>query len=179
MGPCGRIRINFYTLTPNFVVKLVFFTLIVTIVYKLMPRRPASKWDALIADNKINGSTFVRGQTAQLLINTSGCQLEKIEPFDARYPDTQKHFKVLPQEPCIAQPLTVFKDGVLRIDNITRRKYFPDVTRCHYKPFELEMATLNDIKYGPHTEMNMCAGNKIDHPQILVECTAAAGEEVY
>ncbi len=94
---------------------------------------------------RVNGTSIVKAEKVQLLINTSGCKLEKIEPWDPRYPDIKDYFKKEPREPCNGLPLTIFKDGVLEIDHVILKEHFKDVKRCYYKPFDIELPQLNEV----------------------------------
>ena len=55
----------------------------------------------------------------QLLINTTGCKLDFIAPFDERYPEIAKYYKKEDPTECITDkpPLSFMKDGTLHVSH--------------------------------------------------------------
>ena len=163
--------------TNDFVFRLAIFTLIVCFLYKTKYKGPETGWDHLHANTK---TVIAAGQNnGKLLINTTGCQMEQIDPFDERYPEIKKYFKVNPPQICNGKPLSTFQDGILRIDPIMHKTHFKEVIRCYYKPFSVEVDSFNTITYQKAIEIDMKNDNRVDHEWILVECSAGGGDVLY
>ena len=144
-------------------------------------RTEQSKWTVLFNTEITLNTTVTKlsNKNEVLLINSTGCKLEKIEPFDDRFPEIKKYFTKLNPTFCNGSALSKFEDGVLQIDQMLLRQKFAGVTSCYYKPFDIEMPNIDKVKYLPPVEIEIGRKMKIKHEWILVECTSENEEVLY
>ncbi len=83
-----------------------------------------------------------------------------------------------PPTQCDKKPLTTFHDGILRVDQKVHAELFKEVTQCSYKPFTVELKSVNEVTYSKAVEIDMKADNKITDQWILVECRATLGGDI-
>ncbi len=138
------------------------------------------KWSFLFNTEITLNTTFTKlsNKNGILLINSTGCQLEQIEPFDDRFPEIKKYFTKMNPATCNGSTLSMFENGVLQINPMLLRRKFANVTSCYYKPFDIELPSVDEVKYLPPVEIEIGREIKIEHEWILVECTSKNKEQV-
>ncbi len=153
--------------------KLGMFLLILYLIYNLGKEEHISKWNRLLPKlTRLQPRFVTKPKGKEFLINSTTCQLEKIDTFDSRFPEIGLNFMKKPAIGCDAEPLSTFKYGWLSIDPTLHRERYTNVTRCYYKPFDIEIKSFDQVTFQSAIEIDLKKGNKIDHPWVLVECTS-------
>ena len=115
------------------------------------------------------------------LVDTPGCKIERLLPFDDRYPETKKFFEKVEPLKCDtgSNALTSFENGMLTFDMKLKETKFNNIARCTYKPFIWERKHKNDVKWKEVKTLNLDKPNTITDEFFLVQCKSSDGNVVY
>ena len=115
------------------------------------------------------------------LVDTPGCRIERVLPFDDRYEETKKFFEKVEPLKCNtgSNALTIFENGVLIFDQHLKETKFKDVAKCSYRSFVWERKNKNGVTWGREIVLSLDEPNAINEDFFLVECKSAHGKVLY
>ena len=115
------------------------------------------------------------------VVDTPGCQIEEILPFDERFREIKNTFEVPELFNCVTtrNNLTSLHNNVLRINHEVKSQHYRNLARCHYQSFAWNKDVKNDVVWGEKRSINLLEDNKITDEFIWVECLSNNGEIIY
>ena len=126
-------------------------------------------------------TTNTDSKRERYVLDTPGCQIEEILPFDARFREIKNAFEVPEAVNCVTTKnnLTSLHNNVLRINHEVKTHYYKNLVKCHYQPFAWNKDVKNDVIWGQKLSINLHEDNKITDEFIWVECLSNNGEIIY
>ncbi len=131
------------------------------------------------------GVTPLAGSADSYVVNTPGCRIDKILPFDERYPEIRKNFFTEKPVECLAGKYNLTSadsNNILRFNQDVMKKYYPQLAECTQQSFywdPRDASVQNDVFWGEKQPLNIDGENEIKDEFVFVNCLDQNKKSVY